>query len=104
MMKNVNGVNVKMTNSEIAEFEASRSPVTVTTGYSIPKLTVVQRLTDEEAETVYPAMSAMPAKLRLVWDTASEIRTDSEFFDNLKEFLDALLPAGRSDELLAPEA
>ena len=79
--------------------QASTPPI----DYSGQKLTVVQRLTDAEAETVLPAMATMPAKLRLIWDTAAEIRTDSPFFGDLKTFLSNLLPADRADELLARE-
>lgn len=69
--------------------------------YTIDKLTVVERLTDNEAELVYPAMASMPAKLRFVWDTASVIRSDSPFFDDLKGFLAQVLSPNRATDLLS---
>ncbi|PDS45204.1 hypothetical protein CO662_24900 [Rhizobium anhuiense] len=98
----VNGEEVELNSSEAAELAAS-AVVAAPTDYSVPKLTVVQRLTDEEAETVYPAMSAMPAKLRFVWDTASEIRSDSEFFGILQTFLTGAIGSDRAAQVLQPE-
>jgi hypothetical protein len=86
-----------------AELVAFQNPP-ASSNYSIPKLTVVTRLTDTEAETVYPAMAQMPAKLRLVWDTASSIDSSSEFFGTLKQFLTTVLNADRATALLAPDA
>ncbi|WP_017960010.1 hypothetical protein [Rhizobium leguminosarum] len=98
----VNGEEVELNSSEAAELAAG-AVVAPPTDWSIPKLTVVQRLTDAEAETVYPAMSAMPAKLRFVWDTASEIRADSEFFGTLQTFLTGTIGADRAAQVLRLE-
>lgn len=98
----VNGEEVELNSSEAAELAAS-AVVAPPTDWSIPKLTVVQRLTDTEAETVYPAMATMPAKLRFVWDTASEIRSDSEFFGTLQAFLTSAIGADRAAQVLQPE-
>ncbi|MBY5374194.1 hypothetical protein [Rhizobium leguminosarum] len=98
----VNGEEVELNSSEAAELAAG-AVVAPATNWSIPKLMVVQRLTDAEAETVYPAMAAMPAKLRFVWDTASEIRSESEFFGTLQAFLTGAIGPDRAAQVLQPE-
>lgn len=71
--------------------------------FSLPKLLLWTRLTDDEASMVDGAMASQPARLRGIWNSATEVRSDSEFFGTLQAFLTAVLGADRAVELLAPE-
>jgi len=71
--------------------------------YQLQKLTIVQKLTDQEADIVYSAMAQMPAKLRLALDTASAVTTDSEFLGALKALLTVVLGTDRAGQLLQQE-
>jgi hypothetical protein len=82
--------------AEAAEQEASRP-------FVLPKMLLWTRLTDAEAEAVETAMSSQSARLRGIWNSATEVRSDSEFFGILQTFLTAVLSAGRASELLHPE-
>lgn len=70
--------------------------------YVLPKMLLWTRLSNDEADTVDAAMAAQPAKLRGIWNSATEIRSDSEFFETLEAFLASALGASRADELLQP--
>lgn len=82
--------------AEAAEQEANKP-------YSISKLALWTRLTDEEAETVDAAMADQPARLRGIWNSATEVRSDSEFFATLTAFLSAVLGDERATQVLQPE-
>lgn len=71
--------------------------------YIIPKLLLWTRLTDTEATAVDTAMASQSAKLRGIWNSATEVRSDSEFFGILKAFLSGALSPGRAEDLLEPE-
>jgi len=71
--------------------------------YSIAKMLLWTRLSDAEAETVDAAMASQPARLRGIWNSATEVRSDSEFFATLKEFLAAVLGSERAGQILQPE-
>jgi hypothetical protein len=71
--------------------------------FVLQKMLLWARLTDKEADTVDAAMAAQPARLRGIWNSATEIRSDSEFFGTLEAFLTASLGADRAAELLQQE-
>lgn len=72
--------------------------------YIIPKLLLWTRLSEDEADTVDAAISAQPARLRGIWNSATEVISDSEFFGTLQAFLTVTLGADRAAELLTPES
>jgi hypothetical protein len=76
-------------------------PEPITT-YVLSKLLVWTRLSDEEAETASAAMSTQSAKLQGIWNSATEVQSDSEFFGNLQTFLTAVLGEERATQVLAP--
>lgn len=84
-------------NAEVTEF------LNPPAAYIIPKLLLWTRLTDTEATVVDIAMGSQPAKLRGIWNSATEVRSDSEFFGILNAFLSVTLSPGRAEDLLKPE-
>jgi hypothetical protein len=70
--------------------------------YVLPKMLLWTRLEDEEAELVNAAMSTQSAKLQGIWNSATEVQSDSEFFGDLETFLTAVLGEDRAMEVLAP--
>lgn len=99
MIKNVNGIQSEMTPEEEAEFLASL-PIIEPQPTVIPKMLLWTRLTDAEAEAVSAAMAAQPARMQGIWNAATEVRSDSEFFGTLEAFLTAVLGADRAAALL----
>lgn len=92
-----------LTPAEIAERNADIAAVQEAEANrprSVPKLTVLERMTEEEAETADAAMSTQSAKLRQIWGAAQEIRTDSPWYNDLLSFFIALFGAERSAVLL----
>ncbi|MGR9188841.1 hypothetical protein [Rhizobium leguminosarum] len=85
-----------------AELVAFLSPP-ASTIYIIPKMLLWTRLSDVEANTVDAAMAAQSAKLRGIWNSATEVRSDSEFFGTLQAFLTAAIGAARAAQVLQPE-
>ncbi|KAA0697409.1 hypothetical protein DTW90_18435 [Neorhizobium sp. P12A] len=84
-----------------AELVAFLNP-TAPAVYIIPKMVLWTRLSDAEANTVDAAMATQSAKLRGIWNSASEVRSDSEFFGTLEAFLTSVLGADRATQLLQP--
>ena len=70
--------------------------------YTLPKIELWVRLTDPEAEQVSAAMATQPARMQGIWNSATEVVSDSEFFDDLETFLTAVLGETRAKEVLAP--
>lgn len=70
--------------------------------YTLPKMELWVRLTDPEAEQVTAAMATQPARMQGIWSSATEVVSNSEFFDDLQAFLTAVLGAERAAEVLAP--
>jgi hypothetical protein len=92
------------TAEEVADREARQAAeAALPVLFAIPKMLLWARLTDEEAEAVETAMASQPARLRGIWNSATEVRSDSEFFGTLETFLAAVLGADRAAALLQPE-
>ncbi|WP_132528744.1 hypothetical protein [Rhizobium sp. BK376] len=71
--------------------------------YIIRKLVLWTRLSDAGANTVDVAVATQSAKLRGIWNSASEVRSESEFFGRLEAFLTGVLGADRANQLPQPE-
>lgn len=84
-------------NPEVISFQNPQGP------YTIPKMLLWTRLSDTEATAVDTAMSAQPARMRGIWNSASEVRSDSEFYGTLLAFLSAVLGDERAKEVASPE-
>lgn len=82
--------------AQMAEEEANRP-------YAIQKMLLWTRLSDEDAAIVDAAMAAQPARMRGIWNSATEVRSDSEFFGTLQAFLTAVLGPDRTADLLRRE-
>lgn len=70
--------------------------------YSLDKMVLWLRLTEQEADQVDAAMAQQPARLRGIWNTAQSVQSDSEFFGTLQAFLTAVIGATRAGQVLAP--
>ncbi|MCJ9691593.1 hypothetical protein MOV76_08080 [Rhizobium sp. PRIMUS64] len=85
-----------------AELIAFLSPP-ASTIHIIPKMLLWTRLSDAEANTVDAAMATQSAKLRGIWNSATEVRSDSEFFGTLQTFLTGAIGSDRAAQVLQPE-
>lgn len=88
---------LEMDDPELVEFLA---PPPVSTAKHVDKITVLERMTNEEVETAEAAMAGQPAKLRQIWGAANEIWDNSPWFGDLHSFFVALFGEARTDELL----
>lgn len=70
---------------------------------SVSKLTVLERMTDEEAQSADEAMAVQPAKLRQIWNAVNVIWDNSPWFPTLQAFFVALFGQARADQLLSFE-
>lgn len=66
----------------------------------VPKLTIIERMTDAEVEQADTAMATQSAKLRQIWSAANEIWSNSPWFGDLQAFFVALYGQQRTGELL----
>lgn len=69
----------------------------------IAKITVLERMTNEEAEIADQAMATQPAKLRQIWNAVNDIWDNSPWFPTLQEFFAGLFGQERADQLLSFE-
>ncbi|MEX2741077.1 hypothetical protein AB3480_06470 [Rhizobium mongolense] len=70
--------------------------------YSLDKMVLWLRLSEEEANAVDAAMTLQSARLRGIWNTAQSVQSDSEFFGTLLAFLTAVIGGARANQVLAP--
>lgn len=95
--------NVELSGDDAADYLAS-IPGELPVSYRLYKTTIWSRLTDAELQSVVDAMAAQPLRLRMMWNDAITVESDSEFFGVLNQFVTAVLGASRAAEVLAPEA
>ena len=68
------------------------------------KSVFIRRMTDAEAETTEGVLANVPAKLRLMFNSAEYFVSDDPLFTDLQTSVGAALGTGRAAELLAVEA
>lgn len=71
--------------------------------YRLFKSVFINRLTDDEAETMETVLSEAPAKLRLMFNSVEYFVSDDPLFGTLYQTVSSAITPTRADELLAQE-
>ena len=78
-------------------------PVVATGPYQLYKSTLIRRLTEDEASTLFAVLAAAPVKSKMLWDASEWLGSDDPLFGDIKAAISAALGVERSNAILARE-
>lgn len=91
----------------VAEWEAEGNVIPPYVEPEVDTVTILypadlwRRVTDEEADAIGEAMGTQPFRLRKIFETASQYRSDDELWPLLVNIAESLFGKSRASEILA---